>query len=389
MPYFVGVDVSKWKHDVFIMDGLGEAIKGPFEVKNDSDGFSALLESLKPLGDKASVSICMESTGHYHKDLSGFLKLHGYIPSIVNPYLISRFAKGVTLRKEKNDRYDSIAIARYAFERKPTPSLAGSENLIKLRRLTRVRDKLVRERSDKTVIITDCLDEIFPEYAKIAKVDSALSLALLERCPTAKEISSMSVSFREKLRKVARRASSLKIQNIMDAAKKTVGRPDESLSAIIASQIPIFKAVDNSIDTIENEIKAIMAGLDEHVSSIPGIGINSAAAILGEYGGIERFPSPSKMLSFAGLEPSHYQSGQMDAHGKMVKRGSPHLRYVLMNVAVTVKNYSPIFAAYYLKKREAEGKKRRVALSHVAKKLIRVIWKLETSGCDYEEANMR
>ena len=63
--------------------------------------------------------------------------------------------------------------------------------------------------------------------------------------------------------------------------------------------------------------------------------------------------------------------------GKMVKRGSPHLRYVLMNVAMTIILNNPTFYEYYSKKHYKEGKTHRVALSHVVRKLLRIIYHLE------------
>ena len=67
--------------------------------------------------------------------------------------------------------------------------------------------------------------------------------------------------------------------------------------------------------------------------SIPGIGEISAASILSEYGDIKNFSSPNKMLAFAGLDPSINQSGTLESNGKMVKHGSGHLRYAIMNSA--------------------------------------------------------
>lgn len=389
MPYHVGIDVSKWKHDVFAMDHDGSVALKPFQIRNDSEGFSNLLKSLEALGDKAGVRICMESTGHYHKALYGFLTDNGYSPSVVNPYLVSAFAKGLTLRKEKNDRADSIALAKYSFEKSPAPGEAQSDALEQLKSLTRTRDKLVRERSDKIVVVTNCLDRIFPEFTGFFEVKSAIARFILSKRPDAKSIASMTPAFMERARKVSHRASALKIQALKEAATRTVGRPDPAASAIISATIPVLESVDKAIERIEGEIKAIMSGMEEHVSSIPGISAISAAAILGEYGDISRFGNPGKMLAFAGLESSHSQSGQSDSHGKMVKRGSPHLRYVLMNVAITVKNWNQVLAEYYNKKRVTEGKKRRVALNHVAKKLIRIIWKLQTEGIDFDASKLR
>lgn len=389
MPYHVGIDVSKWKHDVFAMDQDGAVALKPFQIRNDAEGFSNLLKSLEALGDKAGVRICMESTGHYHKAVYGFLKDNGYSPSVVNPYLVSAFVRGATLRKEKNDRADAIALARYSLEKKPAPGESQSDALEQLKSLTRARDRLVRERSDKIVVITNCLDRIFPEFTGFFEVKSAVARLILSKKADAESIASMTPAFMERARKLSRRASALRIQSLKEAASKTVGRPDPAASAIISATIPVLESVDEAIGRIEGEIKAIMSGMEEHVSSIPGISAISAAAILGEYGDISRFSNPGKMLAFAGLESSHSQSGQSDSHGKMVKRGSPHLRYVLMNVAITAKSWNQILAEYYNKKRVTEGKKRRVALNHVAKKLIRIIWKLQTEGIDFDASKLR
>jgi len=89
MPYHVGIDVSKWKHDVFAVDQDGAVALKPFQIRNDAEGFSDLLKTLGTLGDKSGVRICMESTGHYHKALYGFLADNGFSPSVVNPYLVS------------------------------------------------------------------------------------------------------------------------------------------------------------------------------------------------------------------------------------------------------------------------------------------------------------
>ena len=122
--------------------------------------------------------------------------------------------------------------------------------------------------------------------------------------------------------------------------------------------------------------------------SIPGIGEISAAVILSEYGEISKFSSPNKMLAFAGLEPSIIESGTLQSNGKMIKHGSGHLRYAIMNIGMTILRYSPCFYDYYLKKR-SEGKCHRVALSHVCKKLVRVIYSLEKYNMNFNPSLLK
>ena len=103
-----------------------------------------------------------------------------------------------------------------------------------------------------------------------------------------------------------------------------------------------------------------------------------------EIGDFSRFDNPDKILAFAGCSPSTYQSGQFySSHAKMEKRSSRYLRWALMNAASYVCNWEPTFAAYLAKKR-AEGKHYYVALSHAAKKLVRLLYHLETTGETYQ-----
>ena len=108
--------------------------------------------------------------------------------------------------------------------------------------------------------------------------------------------------------------------------------------------------------------------------------------IIAEIGSFDRFDSPDKLLAYAGLSPSTYQSGQLDgAYAHMEKRGSRYLRYALYNAAKYVCHWDPTFVAYLAKKR-AEGKHYNVAISHAAKKLIRVIYHLEKTKQQYIKA---
>ena len=103
-------------------------------------------------------------------------------------------------------------------------------------------------------------------------------------------------------------------------------------------------------------------------------------------GGFRRFDSPDKILAYAGMSPSTYQSGQLDnCYSHMEKRGSRYLRYALYNATKYVCQWDPTFSDYLAKKR-AEGKHYNVALSHAAKKLVRLIFAMEKSRTTYRLA---
>ncbi len=129
--------------------------------------------------------------------------------------------------------------------------------------------------------------------------------------------------------------------------------------------VDIYNQLQSKVEEIELQIHDCVLALAPPILTIPGIGAASAAVILSEFGDLSKFNNPSKLLSFAGMEPGYFQSGTSESTGKMVKHGSSHLRYAMMNCAQTVINNEPTFAAYYAKKR-AEGKEHRAGMSVIS-----------------------
>lgn len=150
--------------------------------------------------------------------------------------------------------------------------------------------------------------------------------------------------------------------------------------------ICLMDTLDAEIGEIENEIKRIMDGIASPILTIPGISYRMGAMILAEIGDFAMFSSPDKILAYAGLSPSTYQSGQLtSSYARMEKRGSRYLRYALFNATKFVCIWDATFAAYLAKKR-SEGKHYNVAISHAAKKLVRVIYHLQRTGQAYVSA---
>ena len=141
--------------------------------------------------------------------------------------------------------------------------------------------------------------------------------------------------------------------------------------------------MDRQLVSIESEMKDIVASLDSVIMTIPGIGYINGGMILGEIGDIHRFSNSSKLLAFAGLDPSVYQSGNFQAsHTRMSKRGSRALRYALINAAHNVVKNNKTFNDYYQQK-ISEGRFHYNALGHCAGKLVRIIYKMLTDNVTF------
>lgn len=380
--FFIGIDISKFKHDCVVIDDLGEIITPSWSFSNDADGFSQFKILLDSLNDE--IRIGLESTGHYGTNLKLFLEANNYSFMEFNPLLINRFVKSKSLRKTKSDSIDCMMIARYLMtvEYKPYPSLLYHTE--KLKSLTRFRDSLVRQRSRQLVELTNILDKVFPEFKPFfGGRFSVTALHILANYSSPQKISNMNSKSYEVLRKLSRgRFSTVDFAKLKQLAKNTVGNTEDFLLQEMNIVLELYSQLDSKIDETERSIKECVSEINPPILSVPGIGVESAAVIIAEFGDFLKFKNASQMLSFAGLEPGYFQSGTSESKGKMVKHGSSHLRYALMNCAQTVVNYEPTFAEFYAKKR-AEGKPHRVALSHVVKKLIRVIYTLQTKNLAY------
>ena len=133
---------------------------------------------------------------------------------------------------------------------------------------------------------------------------------------------------------------------------KSVGANDCAISIQITQTIQQIELLDSQLKKIEAEMTDIMKFNDSVIMTIPGIGYINGGMILGDIGDIHRFSNPNKLLAFAGLDPSVYQSGNFQAKTtRMSKRGSRVLRYALVNAAWNVVRNNATFKAYYDAKR--------------------------------------
>ena len=379
---YIGIDIAKYKHDFCIISSTGEVIVQNNSFENNKKGFQLFFSYLKPY-NKADVQILFESTAHYSMNLELELIDQGYSFMKMNGLIIKQFFKAQTLRKTKTDKADAFALTQYLMANTYKPNSNRLYHIYSLKSLCRTRDRLVRERSKFKIYITNELDKSFPEIKKF--FDNKISITLLyilEKYKNKNKIALMKDY--DSIRKVsAANFSFPRFLLLKQLAKESIGHPTETSDFLIQSYVKSIYCLNEQIDSIEKQIIESVRKLDTHILSIPGIAEISAGSIIAEFGDIKNFESPEKMLAFAGLEPSIRQSGTLSTEGHMVKHGSGYLRNTIMRVVNSLVMHDQVFNDYYNKKRD-EGKHHLVAQSHVAKKLIRIIYTLETKGIDYD-----
>lgn len=386
--FFVGIDVSSTKHDCCILDGSRKMIRS-FSILNNREGFSALSATLTELATPENIKIGLEATGIYGDNLAYFLRRKGFNVCTINPLLCKKHQSATTLRKTKNDRSDAKNIALIVASEDLQPDQPLSYHIVELKSLSRARFLTVKDRSSLKNKVKRLVTILFPELLDVfTDLFGASGMALMKRYPSAKALAVCNLDTLTELLKTASRGrfGREKAEALRELAKKSIGTFSDSAVFQLRLLLKRIELLNAQVEMYDDEIRRLMDQLDSPILSVPGIGYTLGAVILSEIGDIKRFSSPAKLLAFAGLEPSVYQSGKFNpSSGKMVKRGSPFLRWALLQAATYIPVSSTTFAAYYTKKR-SEGKSSSVAHSHVAKKLVRVIFSLLSRNVSFVDA---
>lgn len=389
---YVGIDVAKDKHDCFITNSDGEALFNVFTIANNLEGFNDLFNKIISIETNPdNVKIGLEATGHYNYNLLGFLIDKGLPTFVINPLHTNLFRKSLSLRLTKTDKVDARTIALMMMSGVNLQSYSDkSYHNEELKSLTRYRFDKVQERAKLKTSVARLMVILFPELEKLVPtIHMASVYALMTEFPSAKAVAEAHLTRLSNLLQQTSRGHYTKNDALLirEAARTSIGTSIPAKSLELKHTIKLIQEISSEIDEIEQQIELIMNELNSPITTIPGINLRMGAMILAEIGDFSRFDSPDKILAYAGLSPTTYQSGQLDSsYSHMEKRGSRYLRYALFNAAKFVCIWDPTFSAYLAKKR-AEGKHYNVAVSHAAKKLVRVIYRLEKTGQPYIKAS--
>ena len=389
---YVGIDVAKDKHDCFVTNSDGEVLFKPFTISNNREGFDTLFQRISSVSeDLTKVKVGLEATGHYSYNLLGFLLDKGCHTFVINPLHTNLYRKSLSLRKTKTDKVDSRTIATMMMSDMNLKSYSNtSYHNEELKSLTRYRFDKVKERAKLKTSVSRLVCILFPELEKLVPTLHMPSVyALLSEFPGANAVASAHLTRLSNLLSESSKGRYGKDTAVIfrEAARNSIGSVMPAKSLELKHTIKLIQELTSEIDEIETAIKRIMdEEIQSPILSIPGISYRMGAMIIAEIGDFNRFDSADKILAYAGMSPSTYQSGQMDnCYAHMEKRGSRYLRYALYNATKYVCHWDESFGAY-LEKKRSEGKHYNVALSHAAKKLVRLIFAMEKSGQAYVPA---
>ena len=380
--YFCGVDVAKDSFVVSVKNGRVLVENKTFSM--DASGFRSFERIIRDF--KQGVVVGMEPTGIYHYNLLNFLYKSGYNSVVVNPYMLHQFFKFTNNKPTKTDKKDSKTITEF-LEFKQTDikeSLKAVDERFSVRYFVREKERITQDIARTKTEIKRMLSLVFPEAEKLSGVFSQEFLSLLLEFGGAAKIRRIPkarfVSIAKQLSdKGQGRKAKFSFEKIYELALSSIAGewPDyeELLKIKIRRLNSLREEKEHITKLIEEKAEKFFKREIEILSSIPGIGKESAIYLMAELVDIKRFNNYRKLVGFCGLDPIIKQSGKFKAGFRISKRGNVHARRIIWIMAGCVKRSCPYFREYYLKKRN-EGKSYKEAVIATSTKLLRTIYAL-------------
>jgi transposase len=332
----LGADTHKRSHTVAAVDAVTGRVAGDRTVRARRRSFDELLVWARALAGERVWAI--EDCRHVSGALERFLLARGERVVRVAPKLMAGARKS-SRERGKSDPIDAVAIARAAIreglDTLPVAQLAGRE--LDVRLLVDHRERLVAQR---TALINDLrwgLHDLWPEFEIPSR--ALIGLRWQERVAS----------------RLARAEQTTRVRIARDELRR-------------------IRELTRAINELERELAPLVGELAPRLLAEPGCGVLTAAKLIGEVAGVERFATDAKLARAAGSAPIPASSGRTDRH-RLDRGGNRQLNCALHRLAVSKARLDPDTAAY-LARKQAEGKTRREALRCLKRHLARRVFKL-------------
>lgn len=372
---FAGIDIASETHVLAVVEFDGAVALKATPFGEDAAGYQQALGWLGPPGE---VLIAMEATGHYWKNLFAALAAAGHSVALINPLRTHRFA-GEDLERTKTDAIDALGIARFAAQKRPAPTRLPDAATEELRELVRLRERLLQDFGDRVRQLHRLVDLGFPEFTRYVRgLDSELASSILHDYPTAAAFHGVSVKRLAGLRYDGRHQVGLDLaRSLIDAARHSVGHHHSA-----AYRIQVRYACQD-LDTLRRRLRELDRDLEtklnEHevgrlLTTIDGIGPNTAAFLIAEVGDPAQFKDAGALAAYVGAIPGLKQSGKrLTTRAALTPIGNARLRAALWMPTLTAVRCNPWLRDHYQRLR-ARGKLPKVALVACMHKLLLAIY---------------
>ena len=388
----VGIDVSKGKSTVAVLQPADVVVRKPFNVPHTKEDLDQLVSFIQNL--EGETRIVMECTGHYHEPILKALSEAGLFVSAVNPHLIKGYDNSDNpLRKVKSDPADARKIARYTLDRwtllRQYSVMETTRSQLKTLN-TQFQFFMSQKTSMKTNLISlldltypgvnDLFDSPVRDDGSEKWVDFAYTFWHSE-C-----VASISQSaFIERYRQFCKRHKYCfqqgKAEDIYLSAKELVSvvPKDMTYRKLIHQSIEQLRVLSRNIEQLRHEMDSLASSLPEYgvVMSMRGVGTTLGPQLIAEIGDINRFSHRTAITAYAGVDPGVDESGKrVSGSVNASKAGNPKLRKTLFLIMSSLLQTAPVGDPVYdfMMKKKSEGKPYLVYMTAGANKFLRIYY---------------
>ncbi len=395
----VGCDIGSAHHAACIIDDEGNTLERIDRVFNNTKGFAFLLGRIdfwRRRTGAETVRFGFEPTGHYWKTIVNHMRGHGGEVFFIKTTAVKAMRELTDSTPSKNDRRDAHTLALLLREGKVLKGKPPEGAFRELRDLGAHRQRLIEARSAWLMRLRAFLDTFFPELPAFFSQMAAVGLRrLLEEAPFPEDLTArgpawLSANLKAWTRKG--KTAEEKARSIMEAAGRSAGLPVLGADRVrLGTMLRAIELNTTELEVAEREMARALAdtGYAELLLSFPGIGVVSAAILLGELGNPVNYERAAEWVKMAGIDPSENSSGTREGRRRISKKGRPVLRLNLYFMALSAINNCPELRAYYMaRKKEIEEGRLKIVPNQlvfaVAIKQLRVLFAMVRDNKAYE-----
>ena len=387
----VGIDVSKGKSTVAVIQHFGVIVAEPFDVLHKDSDLKKLAAFIKSLSGETKV--VMEYTGTYYEPIANALHNAGIFVSVVNPLLIDDYDTN-RVRKVKTDRIDALKIASFALDkwmrlREYTPAETVRKTLKMMnRQCIKLNKILVMQKNSLIALLDCCLPNANTLFTSPRRESDGHEkwVDFVLKFPHADAVAKLSLSafktrYQSWCKKEHYKYSESKAEHIHSYARTLVCTlpMTEAVKKMITDSAKLLNSTLEALTNLHNEMDSLASQLPEYetVMSLYGVGKVFCSQLITEIGDVTKLKSGKSLVAMAGIDPPPNQSGKEEPKSRSIsKRGSPALRKTLFLIMTIYLQRQPVDEPVYqfLDKKRTEGKPYKVYMIAAAHKFLRIYY---------------
>jgi transposase len=397
VPIGVGIDTARYGHHVSFLDQEKRSAAPAFHFCESAEGYRKLEDALARLCQKhlcVHLHIRIDAAGQYAENLLQWLHRQD-LPATIS---VGQPARNKAYRqahydKRKADPAESLACARFAVVERPPATPHNPAAFQQLRDAVALVEASATQQTRLVNQLHSLLARVFPELAVHVKdLSAGYVLTLLQRYPTPQKLAAAK---EESLVQIPHLKRDL-ARKLQEEAGRSLGSSRGAIAEqMIRGKVQALRQEQREFARLQALVQEAFQALPEgphgRLRTIPGIGWQTAAALVAKIVSIDRFPSAGALVGYFGVFPEEVDVSGVDREGhprqgmviRMCRKGNDLVRRLLYTAAQCAVRHNPPVRALFARL-SSEGKAYNVCLGHCMAKLLRQVFAVWTKDCDFD-----